>query len=265
MKGKNIFSCGADRYIKYRPTYPKALFRYLSTLTDEHDTALDCACGNGQAALGLAPYFKQVIATDPSKNQLRNAIPHTKVRYVAAPAERTGLPDSSVDLLTVAEGFHWFDFKPFHKEARRVLKPGGVIALWGYWLAPACPSIDRCVDRYFYEILRPFWRPELKWLMEKFQTIPFPYKEIKTPPFQIVMRWDMATFKGYLSTWSAAVLFMQNKKVNPVTLIQDELRQAWGDPSKRKAIRWPLFFRIGQLPAREKADQGKHQGYDSAD
>jgi ubiquinone/menaquinone biosynthesis C-methylase UbiE len=45
-------------------------------------------------------------------------------------AEQTGLPDASVDLICVAQAMHWFDIDAFHREVRRIGKPGGVIAVW---------------------------------------------------------------------------------------------------------------------------------------
>lgn len=53
-----------------------------------------------------------------------------RVTYICAPAHETGLPDSCADLVTVAQGIHWFDLDKFYKEARRILKPGGLLAFW---------------------------------------------------------------------------------------------------------------------------------------
>src|SRR4051812_7637390 len=99
---KDHFSGHADRYGAFRPTYPSALFEYLGSISKGHGLAWDCATGNGQAAVALAPFFDSVIATDASRKQLDQATPHAKVRYLAAPAEESTLPDGSVDLVTVA-------------------------------------------------------------------------------------------------------------------------------------------------------------------
>ena len=56
------------------------------------------------------------------------------IEYQQAAAEHTGLPDSSVDLITVAQALHWFDLDAFYTEARRVLRPGGTLAAWTYTL-----------------------------------------------------------------------------------------------------------------------------------
>ena len=100
---KDHFSGHAAAYADARPRYPAALFAWLSTLTPQHDTAWDCGTGNGQAALGLAEHYRQVIATDPSKEQIGNAFTHRRISYRVAPAEAPGLASRCVDLVTVAQ------------------------------------------------------------------------------------------------------------------------------------------------------------------
>jgi len=89
---KDHFSSGSDRYATYRPDYPAPLFTWLAGLCPEHESAWDCATGSGQAALGLAPHFRNVVATDASTEQVRHAQPHPRIGYRVAPAEASGLP-----------------------------------------------------------------------------------------------------------------------------------------------------------------------------
>ena len=123
-------------------TYPDSLFAFLASLVPAHDLAWDCATGNGQAALGLTPHFRKIIATDASPRQIAQAHPHPKVTYLVAPAERTPLPDGLVDLVTVATAFHWLDFPRFYAEVRRVAKPDGILAAWGYKVPSVTPEVD---------------------------------------------------------------------------------------------------------------------------
>jgi ubiquinone/menaquinone biosynthesis C-methylase UbiE len=92
--------------------------------------AVDCATGSGQAAVALAEHFAAVLAVDASSSQLTRAQPHPRVYYAASLAERLPAPDGSADLVTAAQAAHWFDFERFHAECRRVLAPGGVVAVW---------------------------------------------------------------------------------------------------------------------------------------
>ena len=134
------FSDHAARYEAYRPTYPDDLFAYLASLAREHDLACDCASGNGQAALGLTHYFRSVVALDASHQQLLLGAPATNGSSSCRPRRSDAFfSDGSVDLVTVATAFHWLDFPRFYGEVRRVAKPGGFLAVWGYKL----PSVSQ--------------------------------------------------------------------------------------------------------------------------
>src|SRR5262245_41335163 len=123
------FSTRASIYARARPSYPPSLFAELATLAPGHRLAWDCGTGNGQAARGLATHFDQVVATDPSAPQLAQAPPHPKIEFRLAEERDCGLPPRSVDLATAAQAAHWFDLQAYYAEARRVLRPGGVIAI----------------------------------------------------------------------------------------------------------------------------------------
>src|SRR4051812_48746007 len=116
MSPKDLFSQGSVDYARYRPRYPTALFKYLAGLCRERKTAWDCATGNGQAANELARDFETVAATDISQKQLDQAPATPNVRYSVASAEASGLAASSVDLVTVAQAFHWFRHDSFYEE-----------------------------------------------------------------------------------------------------------------------------------------------------
>ena len=83
------FTRQAKAYSQYRPTYPEALFAFLAKQAPRHERVWDCATGNGQAAVALANYFNQVVATDVSAPQIEHAKAHPKVDYRVAPAEKS--------------------------------------------------------------------------------------------------------------------------------------------------------------------------------
>jgi ubiquinone/menaquinone biosynthesis C-methylase UbiE len=152
----------ADAYKKYRPRYPKELFDAIydyAGSTAATDTALDIATGSGQAATELANRYSRVIAQDASEAQLAEADKlNPRVQYQRASAEATGLPDASVDMVTVAQALHWFDLPKFYAEAHRVLRPGGTLAAWGYDL---CRLNDEDADpvlrKLYGDTLGPYW------------------------------------------------------------------------------------------------------------
>jgi SAM-dependent methyltransferase len=129
---KDHFSTHAAGYAAHRPRYPTALVEYLAEIAPSLHLALDCGCGTGQLSVRLASRFERVVATDASASQIANAEPHDRVEYRVAPAEKSGLPDGTVDLITVAQAAHWLDLDSFYGEVRRVARHDGVVALVTY-------------------------------------------------------------------------------------------------------------------------------------
>jgi len=247
MTFKDHFSIQAADYAKYRPYYPEKLFEHLASLAPAKKVAWDCGTGNGQAALGLAPHFDLVIATDPSEKQIRNATPHEKIKYVVAPAEQTDILPQTVDLITVAQALHWFDFDRFYAEVRRVAQPRGIIAAWFYNLLHTEPTVTKIINEYYFDIVGPYWPPERKLIDEEYRTIPFPFVEIKTPSFNLEAFWNLNELVGYLNTWSATQRYITQHGDNPLEKIYDRLTGTWGNPETQKRIEWPLLLRVGKV------------------
>src|SRR5205085_2841298 len=111
---RDHFASAATDYAAFRPRYPAALFAALAESAPGRHVAWDCATGSGQAAIGLAGHFEQVVATDASAAQLSAALAHPRVRYREAPADASGLPPRSVELVTVAQALHWLDRTSFY-------------------------------------------------------------------------------------------------------------------------------------------------------
>jgi SAM-dependent methyltransferase len=251
MAFKDHFSRHADDYARYRPDYPGELFEFLASTVARHQTAWDCGTGNGQAALGLTPYFDRVIASDPSAGQIRLAAAHEKISYRVSPAEATDIPAHTVDLITVAQALHWFDFAAFYREVRRVLKSDGWLAVWCYGLTRINPAVDEVVQHYYTEIVGPYWPPERQYIDAKYQTIPFPFTEMPAPEYQMNAAWDLEAFIGYLGSWSASRQFRQSVGHDPLDLVRGNLVKSWGQTERRLSVRWPLYLRLGKVTAVE--------------
>ncbi len=241
---KDLFSDQAKRYAQFRPVYPENLFRYLASLTREHKLVWDCGCGNGQAAIKLADHFEHVIGTDLSDKQLENAVRHPKVAYRRASTESSGFENGSVDLTVAAQSFHWFKADKFYAEAKRVSKPGGVLAIWCYGLAKISPEVDAVVRHFYGEILGPYWEKERKLVEEGYGNVPFPFREITPPRFQMEAEWSLEQLVGYLGTWSALRTFIEGNGHNPLESLRSELEKTWGDDLIRN-VQWELAMRIG--------------------
>lgn len=244
---KDHFSGASDRYAAYRPDYPAPLFAWLATLCAERNTAWDCATGSGQAARGLAPHFRQVVATDASAEQIGHAQVHPAIDYRVAPAEASGLADHSVDLVTVAQAAHWFDLPRFYAEVARVLKPAGVLALWGYGRMILPGDLDAPFRRFHDETVGPYWPPERALIADAYRSLDFPFAEIEAPAFHIEVAWDLPRLIAYLSTWSAVKRCRDAQGRDPLPALMAELTPMWGAADTAKNLQWPLFLRVGRL------------------
>ncbi len=241
------FSGVANRYADFRPHYPTALFDYLATLVPSSAAVWDCACGNGQATVDLAARFERIIGTDASKEQIASAKANARIEYRVAPAEQSGLPDNSVGLVTVAQALHWFNFERFYAEVQRVLAPGGVIAVWAYGINEVeGEAVNELVQRFYTDVVGPYWPPERKLVEEGYRTIPFPFAEIAPPVFRMEARWTLEELLGYFSTWSATNRYIKATGSNPLEPLAVELKGVWGDAGRRREVVWPLAVRVGR-------------------
>lgn len=243
---KDYFSKQSNTYSKYRPHYPDELFEWLSNQCKSHNLVWDCACGNGQASLGLTDYYNNVIATDASSSQIENAIKHEKIDYQVMPAESTHLKDDSIDLITVAQAVHWFHFDSFYAEVNRVLKKEGVLALITYDLFRVDEKIDTVIDKFYHKIIGAYWPDERKYVEEKYQTLAFPFDELKFPEMNIYAKWKREHLFGALHTWSSVQKYKDQHGKDPVLLIEDEINHLWSNENEEKEVYWPLYARIGK-------------------
>ncbi len=250
------FSSVAAQYAVYRPRYPVELFTRLASLTPRNQLAWDCATGSGQAALGLANHFEQVVATDASGTQIAAAEQHPRIQYRTAPCDASGLPEESVDLVTVAQALHWFDPERFYQEARRVLRPDGAIAVWCYIL-PVIDGgyCDELIQGFYHDTLQGYWSPERAHVDAGYRSLPFPFDELEFLAPSMRVQWTLPQFGGYLRTWSAVLKYVAENDVDPVTPLIDSLAQHWGDPKVAREIGWPLAFRVG----RRKKEEGRRK------
>jgi len=246
-KFSDHFSNQAKTYSSVRPTYPRKLFEFLVSHVQTPHRAWDAATGNGQAAIDLANYFDEVLASDASQKQIDHAQPHSKIKYSVHPSENTPYPHASFDMVTVAQALHWFKHEAFFGEVKRVLKPGGIFAAWCYERQQTTDAaINAILKTYTYDIVGSFWPAEINFVWEKYKTIAMPFAEISAPEFSIVLKWTLQNFKDYLMSWSATQLFIEKHGKNPLDLIATDLDRAWPHPNHPIEMNWNIFLKVGR-------------------
>lgn len=127
------FSGFADCYDSARPTPPATVMNILNQYLQGHrpDMVVDLGCGTGLSTRAWAGHANKVIGIEPNNDMRQQAIHATRsdhISYQAGNSSNTGLPDSSVDIITCSQALHWMEPEPTFKEAQRILKTGGIFA-----------------------------------------------------------------------------------------------------------------------------------------
>lgn len=240
----------AGDYRRYRPCYPQALFDWIALQSPRCELAWDCACGNGQATLGIAARFRHVVATDASARQLEQAPRLANVEWRLAAAQASGLADASADLVCVAQALHWLPLAAFHAEVERVLVPGGAYAVVHYGrLQVDAPAVEALVRHYYDDIVGPYWPPERRTLEAGYRDLSLPYPLIATPAFDMVARWQALDLLGYLRSWSATTAFVAARAYDPLNALAPVLARTWPSHASTVGIRWPLEVLFSRKPA----------------
>ncbi|MBL7876299.1 MAG: class I SAM-dependent methyltransferase [Cyclobacteriaceae bacterium] len=240
----DLFSSHSQQYAEFRPTYPQALYDFIYSHVRAFEVAWDSGTGNGQAARVLSDKFKKVLATDISREQLGQAYKAASISYSLA-GEKTEFASGSIDLITVAQAIHWFDFEEFYREVNRVAKADALLAVWGYGLLRINPDIDLLVTNFYKNTVGPYWNKQRRLIDESYKSIPFPFKEIKTPEFEISLTWSIDQLEGYLTTWSAVQKYIRENHDNPVIPLMEKIIPFWVE--KALPINFPVFLRLGRV------------------
>lgn len=210
----------------------------------------------------LAGIYKNVIATDTSPKQLSFAPRLPNIRYQQTPPtmstaelESNVAPESSVDVVTIAQALHWFDLPNFYQQVKWVLKkPNGVIAPWCYSMPEVNHSVDSVFQPFYNTAVETYWEPARKLFFDKYRSIHFPFEPVDgvdhTGPFQFVNEklMDLDHFFTYIRSLAS----YQTAREKGVELLSDdvigEFKRAWTeDGQDQKVVKFPIYLRIGKV------------------
>ena len=246
----NHFATVAAAYASFRPRYPVALYDWLASVAPGRDRVWDCACGSGQATLDLARRFGRVDATDISEEQLALAPRDPRAHYAVAAAEASGLPARSFDLVCVAQALHWFDTARFYAEARRVLRPMGVLAAWSYGGCHLDAAVgEDSLQRFYSGVVGPYWPAGRHHVDNGYRELGFPEPRLEPPALTMALDWTLAELAGYVRSWSATARYLSSVGRDPVLALEAELAPLWGAPGTRHRVRWPLHVHASVVGA----------------
>lgn len=153
---KRRFSETAERYGRWRPSYPAALVDWivLGSGLRPGGAVADIGCGTGISTRVFAERGYGVVGVEPNPEMLSKALGAGGARYVRGEASATGLPSNSADLVIAAQAFHWFPLGETLAEFARILKPGGSCA--AFWnirdrTTPLMRAYDELLRRFSSE------------------------------------------------------------------------------------------------------------------
>jgi ubiquinone/menaquinone biosynthesis C-methylase UbiE len=154
---------------------------------------------------------------------------------------------ASCDLITVATAIHWLDTDKFYPEARRILKPGGIIAVWTYGEDSITPEIDKVVADYSFNFVGRYWPAENKKAWNFEELVEFPFNRIPSPEFKLIVQWSLKDYMNYIYTWSATQNYIKQNGENPIELFYGEFKKVWGDEDQKREVTKPLQIKIGRV------------------
>ncbi len=194
---------------------------------------VDLGTGHGLICRSLANSFEEVVGTDPSDGMIKQAKSSTKkdeysnIDFVQASAESLPfLEDQSVDMVVAGQAAHWFDYPKLFKEMRRIVRPGGTLAFWGYTdhVFRDYPKASKLLHETAYgaskDLLGPYWQqpgrsivqnylrdikpPQDEWDVDRREYDPTTSTlQPKEGRFVMEKRMSVAMNMEYVRTWSS--------------------------------------------------------------
>lgn len=207
---KSFLEAGED-YDRFRPGFPDAAADAI--IDAPVRVVLDLGAGTGKFTERLIDRASQVIAVEPSERML--AVLRAKLPGVEAltgTAEVLPVPDAGVDVVTVAQAFHWFDREPACAEIRRVLVPGGVLGLlWNH--SDASCAWDRACAR----VAHPGLSEGLTASPDAVELLP----GFDAPRFVQIPWRERITRAGYVARWLTVSSFLAASEAERARMVAE--------------------------------------------
>lgn len=212
---KRFSKVSAD-YAEHRWGYPPKMMDDILSLCPGKSLALDCGTGTGQIPQMLSPTFEKVIGIDQSAEQIEHAAQGENISYRVNSAEDLSfLEDGSVDLLTVGTAFHWFRQEEFLKEARRVLKKDGILAIFGI-KAPSLKDRAGAIEDFLEAKIAPHIPKTTNPGIQKLKT-PEGFEEVKFQEgYSEEVPKQISQITGWVKSTSAWPILVENGEADTI-------------------------------------------------
>lgn len=224
----------AKVYALYRPQYGTKIRDIIQKFMNKHgcsyDTVLDVACGSGQSIRCWTASFKKCIGVDISEEQIKQArekfdlegIGHVDFRI--SPAESLPSDVKECDLVTMATAWHWVDASDFYREADRVLKSPGVLAVYAYSLPyfPDNPEASQVIGNFFHVTLKDCLHENTKHIFNRYSAVKLPFEIEERHDFDYEWCVPLSHLVGLLSSADACWKYVKD---HPGTTVLSQVKE----------------------------------------
>ena len=258
----------AAAYAAFRPTYPRAVLDVISSFIKRNfgpgfGVAVDVGCGSGQSTFFLSDLFQKVVGVDISAAQIANArakcstkqLPNAKqVEFKTGSAQELPVETSSADLVTCAQAWHWLDPEVLYVEAKRVLRPRGCLAVYGYGNVRLANEKGQALVSAFYDNLRQggYWHQRREHIDNEYRAVQLPFAVTERHDLSMSSAMTLAQFTGYVSTWSGYCNYCEQHPGNTILKelhkgLKSALDSASGTQGEeqRVDVSFPVFVILG--------------------
>lgn len=198
----SLFDMKSEKYLEYRPMFPQAAVDLIFATISEPIIA-DIGSGTGRLSGRCLGRAKELYAVEPNAQMRRTAemqlSEYPNYHSVAAFAQQTSLPENSVDVITVASAYHWFDNEATRQEFRRILKKDGYVFLfWDIYTGNIFDSEKEIIDQKYRELNN---RPASGIIRQERAENLFGKNKYQKQVFETTI---YQSFEAFLGGWSSA-------------------------------------------------------------
>ena len=253
-------------YAQFRPHYSVEVRNVIKEFVERHGCGLECVVdvgtGSGQALAYWTEVFHDCVGVDISAEQIKRATKAfqdkgaTNVKLHVSPAEDLPLSAGSCDLVTCATTWHWLDAEKFYKEATRVLRQPGVLAVYSYGIPffPHNQKATNVVRAFHTETLSKAWPPNMRHIVNQYKEVELPYSVTERQDITQSKPIPLSQFVAFLRTLASYRKFMKEfPGEDPVEDVHRELRDAFStrDADPIVDCTFPVFIILGAKAARD--------------
>ncbi len=252
----------AQLYSQFRPTYPKVVLETIHKFIAKHGggkagLAVDVACGSGQSTFHLCNHFDQCIGVDISHSQVAEGkkkageLGVRNVEFKVGDVANLPVEDSSVDLLACAQAWHWLDPEDLYREADRVLKTQGCLAVYGYG---NCKLVNKecglLVSHFYTHTLQGYWHAKRRHIDDLYRQCRLPYVITERFDMEFPTSMELQGFIGYLSSWSGYRNYLDKNPENVVLAkLEESIRTILQPTARDQPVQvdmvFPIFLILG--------------------